>query len=178
MDRLSCWWICCHWLQHNPDSKVHGANMGPTWVLVAPDGPHVGPMKLAIREDVILTTFNAACDGKFINMTTFPLQCYFDNHQHHYDILIIIGGVKLGCLHYSDVIMGSIASQITSLTIVYSSIYSGADQRKHQSSASPALVRGIHRRPVNSPHRWPVMRKMFPFDDVIMYMTVQHLQRW
>ena len=35
---------------NNPDSKVHGANMGPTWVLSAPDGPHVGPMNLAIRE--------------------------------------------------------------------------------------------------------------------------------
>ena len=33
----------------SPDSKVHGANMGPTWVLSAPDGPHVGPMNLAIR---------------------------------------------------------------------------------------------------------------------------------
>ena len=43
-----------------------------------------------------------------------------------------------------------------------------ADQRKHQSSASLASVRGIHRRPVNSPHKWPVTRKMFPFDDVIM----------
>ena len=32
-----------------PDSKVHGANMGPTWVLLAPDGPHVGPMNFAIR---------------------------------------------------------------------------------------------------------------------------------
>ena len=44
----------------------------------------------------------------------------------------------------------------------------GADQRKHQSSASLALVRGIHRWPVNSPHKGPVTRKMFPFDDVIM----------
>ena len=35
-----------------PDSKVHGANMGPTWVLSAPDGPHVGPMNLAIREAI------------------------------------------------------------------------------------------------------------------------------
>ena len=33
-----------------PDSKVHGANMGPTRVLSSPDGPHVGPMNLAIRE--------------------------------------------------------------------------------------------------------------------------------
>ena len=37
-------------LQSNPDSKVHGANMGPTWVLSAPDGPHVGPMNLVTRE--------------------------------------------------------------------------------------------------------------------------------
>ena len=70
--------------------------------------------------------------------------------------------------HYSGVVMGAIASQITSLTIVYSTIYSDADQRKHQSSASLAFVRGIHRGPVNSPHKWPVTRKMFPFDDVIM----------
>ena len=64
--------------------------------------------------------------------------------------------------------MGPIASQITSLTIVYSTVYSDADQRKHQSSASLAFVRGIHRGPVNSPHKGPVTRKMFPFDDVIM----------
>ena len=71
-------------------------------------------------------------------------------------------------LHYSDVIMGAMASQITSLTIVYSTVCSGADQRKHQSSASLAFVRGIHRWPVNSPHKWPVTRKIFSFDDVIM----------
>ena len=64
--------------------------------------------------------------------------------------------------------MGLIASQITSLTIVYSTVYSDADHRKHQSSASLAFVRGIHRWPVNSLHKWPVTRKMFPFDDVIM----------
>ena len=69
--------------------------------------------------------------------------------------------------------MGAIASQITSLTIVYSIVYSDADQRKHQSSASLALVRGIHRGPVNSPHKWPVTRKMFPFDDVIMEIQRQ-----
>ena len=73
--------------------------------------------------------------------------------------------------HYGDVIMGAIASQITSLTIVYSTVYSDADQRKHQSAASLALVRGIHRGPVNSPHKWPVTRKMFPFDDFIMLGT-------
>ena len=70
--------------------------------------------------------------------------------------------------HHNEVIMNSMASQITSLTIVYSTVYSGADQRKHQSSASLAFVRGIHRWPVNSPHKGPVTRKMFPFYDVIM----------
>ena len=70
--------------------------------------------------------------------------------------------------HYNGVIMGTMASQITSLTLVYSTVYSGADQRKHQSSASLAFVRGIHRWPVNSLRKWPVTRKMFPFDDVIM----------
>ena len=73
--------------------------------------------------------------------------------------------------HYSDFIMTTIASQITSLMIVYSTVYSGADQSKHQSSASLAFVWGIHRGPVNSPHKWPVTRKMFPFDDVIMWLN-------
>ena len=64
-------------------------------------------------------------------------------------------------VRYSDVIIGAMASQITSLTIVYSTVYSGADQRKHQSSASLAFVRGIHRWPVNSPRKEPVTRKCF-----------------
>ena len=81
-----------------------------------------------------------------------------------YSVLLI----WTNCWHYSDVIMGSIASQITSLTIVYSSVYSGADRRKQQSSVSLGFVRGFHRRSVNSLHKGPVTRKMFPFDDVIM----------
>ena len=67
--------------------------------------------------------------------------------------------------HYNDVVMDS---QITSLTFAYWAVYSGAGQRKHQNSASLAFVRGIHRRPVNFPHKWPVTRKMFPFSDVII----------
>ena len=80
--------------------------------------------------------------------------------------------------HYGDVMMGAIASQITNLTIVCSTVYSDADQRKHQSSASLAFVRGIHRWPVNSPHKWPVTRKMFPFDDVIMLRWECFLYYW
>ena len=87
---------------------------------------------------------------------------------------VLPGGVYLMPFpHYIDVIMGLMASQITSLTIVYSTVYSGADQRKHQSSASLAFVRGIHWRPVNSQHKRPVTRKMFPFDDVIMQTAQQ-----
>ena len=74
--------------------------------------------------------------------------------------------------HYSDVIMGAMASLITSLASVYSTFHPGVDQRKHQSSAPLAFVRGIHRWSVNSPHKWPVTRKIFPFDDVIMLSAI------
>ena len=77
----------------------------------------------------------------------------------------VVGGYLAD--NYDDVIMGAMASQITSLTIVYSTFFSGADQRKHQSSASLAFGRGSHQGPVNSPHKWPVTRKILPFDDVI-----------
>ena len=72
-------------------------------------------------------------------------------------------------LHYNDVIMSAMASQITSLTIVYSAVYSGAHQEKLQSSASLVFVWRNQRWPVNSPLKEPVTRKMLQFDDVIMY---------
>ena len=62
--------------------------------------------------------------------------------------------------HYNDVTMTTMASQITSLTVVCSTVYSDADQRKHQCSASLVFVWGIHQGPVNSPHKWLVWRKM------------------
>ena len=64
--------------------------------------------------------------------------------------------------------MGAMASQITGISIVYSAVCSGADQRKHQSSALLAFMRGINQWPVNSPRKGPVTRKMFPFDYVVM----------
>ena len=79
------------------------------------------------------------------------------------EVSVTLASINVSC-HYDDVIMGAMASQITSLTIVYSIVYSGADQRKHESSASLAFVQGIHR----GPRKWPATRKMFPFDDVIM----------
>ena len=72
--------------------------------------------------------------------------------------------------HYSDIITSMMASQITNITIVHSTIYSGADQRKNESSPSLGFVRGIHRWPVNSPPKGPVMQKMFLFHDVIMFI--------
>ena len=81
-------------------------------------------------------------------------------------------------IHYRDVIMGTVASRITSLAIVYSTVYSDTDKRKHLSSASLAFVRGIHRGPVNYPHKWPVTRKMFPFDDVIMEWPISITFPW
>ena len=86
--------------------------------------------------------------------------------------------IKALWYHYDDVIMTMLASQITSLTVVYSIVYSGVNQRKHQSSASLAFVREIHRGPVNFPHKWPVTRKMFPFDDVIMTNISASVQLW
>ena len=66
--------------------------------------------------------------------------------------------------------MGAMVSQITGGSIVYSTVCSGANQRKHQGPASLAFVREIHRSPVNSPHKMTVTRKMFPFDDVAMFL--------
>ena len=69
----------------------------------------------------------------------------------------------------------NIAPDSNPVTSYHSTVHSSTDQRKHQSFASLAFVWGIHRWPVNSPHKWPVTRKMFPFDDVIM-CEVFHLR--
>ena len=74
--------------------------------------------------------------------------------------------------------MSTMASQITGISIVCSTVGSGADQRKYQNSASLAFVRGIHRSPVNFPYKRPVTRKMFPFDDDIMVSAVGNNHRW
>ena len=83
-------------------------------------------------------------------------------------ITLRLYSLVLSFTYYNDVIMGAIASQVISLTIVHSTVYSDADQRKHQSSTPLASVRRNHRGPVNSPHKWSITRKMFLFDDVIM----------
>ena len=90
---------------------------------------------------------------KWLKMGTY---CYIAKNNS-------VRKVITGLAHHSDVIMGAMASQMTSLSIVYSTVYTGADQRKHQGSASLAFVWGIHRWPVNSLHKGPVTRKIFPF---------------
>ena len=85
------------------------------------------------------------------------------NSQHH-GVPSTLATLGVMASHYNDVIMSAMASQITGVSSVCSSVGSGADQRKHQSSASLALVRGL----VNSPHKRPVTRKICPFDDVII----------
>ena len=75
---------------------------------------------------------------------------------------------KIKMHHCPDDMISTMASQIIDVTSVYSTVCSGADQGKYQSSASLAFVRGIHQWPVNSPHKGPVTQKMFPFDDVII----------
>ena len=66
-----------------------------------------------------------------------------------------------GCLHYSGVIMSAMAFQISRISIVYSTICSGAETSKLHVAG---VLRGIHQWPVNSLHKGPVTQKMFPFD--------------
>ena len=93
-----------------------------------------------------------------VNVGTLSEQ--FNVNLYHLNFLHYI-------LHYKY-IMSAIVSQITSLTIVNSTVYSGTDQRQPQSYASLGFVWGIHKWLVKSPHKGPVTRNMFPFDDVIM----------
>ena len=83
----------------------------------------------------------------------------------------------IGYMNYSDVIMTAMASQITSLAIVYSTVYSRGKSKRSSKLRVTGLCAGM----VNSPHKWPVTRKMFPFDDVIMddyKATDQISQTW
>ena len=108
---------------------------------------------IAIYDSVQTKQMLFICNG--LNILTDDIVVYLSHTRSYYD----------------DVIMGMMASLITSRTIVYSTVCSDANQRKHQSSAPLAFVRGIHRGPGNSPHKWPVTRKMSPFDDIIMEIS-------
>ena len=140
---------------HIAKLSVDGVHLAPAYIYYA---VNVDPIdnKQWMRWRHFVTT--RPCDG-FCHLPLSAIGMMTSGHGNDF------------CIHYSDVIMGTIASQIISLTTVYSTVYSDADQRKHQGSASLAFVRGIHRGPVNFPHKWPVTWEMFPFDDVIMLLT-------
>ena len=93
-------------------------------------------------------------------MVYYFVYCQFTSYNQTF-----INSVRLE--HYIDVIMTTMASQITSLTVLYSTVYSDADQRKHQSSASLAFVWKIHQDPGEFPAQMASYADMFPFDDVI-----------
>ena len=179
----SCWWlgtscqgICSHHVGARKWSELtgnqhpryqgswgpNGAHLGPVVPRWAPCWPHEpcyqGYWSLNTMADIFQRTFSNAFPWLTVSMTF--------QFKYHSCLFLLVQ-----LTHYSDVIMGAMASQITRLTIVYSTVYSGTDQRKHKSSASLAFMRGIHRGPVNSQHNWPVTRKMFPFDDVIMHIS-------
>ena len=75
-------------------------------------------------------------------------------------------------IHYSDAIINVKVSQMTGVSIVFSTVYLGTYQRKHHSSASLAFVRVIHWWPVDSPHKGSLKRKVFPFDYAIMQLMM------
>ena len=115
--------------------------------------PHKGQWRGALMFSLILAWTN----GWVNNRDAGDLRRY----RAHYDVTVM---ECIIIVHHS--VSCHVALNIDWYT-VYWTVCSGADQRKHQSSASLAFVRGIHRWPVNSPHKGPVTRKMFPFDDVI-----------
>ena len=138
--------------------------MGPTWGRQDPGGLHVGPKNLAIW-DTMHPRYMERGPWNIHSHDDDDVEDGDDDDNDDDDVWF---------WHNSDVIMGTMTSQITSL--VYSTVYSGADQRRQQSPASLVFVRGIHRWPVNFPHKGPVTRKMFPFDDVIMIFAVRVMQ--
>ena len=77
---------------------------------------------------------------------------------------------------YSNVIMSAMASEITGISIAYTTVCSGTDEKEYQSFTSLDFVRGIHWWHVNSLHKEPVTRKIFPFDDVIMQSPKWHFR--
>ena len=120
-------WLChCQWKHPNPDSKVHGANMGPTWVLSAPDGPHVGPVNLAIREAFEWSTLSSVKTRKAARLE-------WGVHQVHCDTVCggidksnnHISGWHLRCAFYTsnticnDEIKASLIHQINSRVTSY-----------------------------------------------------------
>ena len=114
-------------------------------------------------EDISILDINEFENDQFMMTATSPRVQWVNNMASLFFRLVLSS-----YQHYSEVIMSIMASQITGVLIVCTTICSGVDQRKHQSFTSLAFVSKIHRWLVNSPHKRPVMWEMFPFDDFIM----------
>ena len=130
---------------------------GPLWAEFAGEFPSQRP---------VTRNFDVFFDLRLNKRLSKPSRVEYNICVHIFNMIQHVMLTLINLYHYNDVIMGTIASQITSVSSVYSTVSTGTDQRKHPSSASLAFVRGIHRGPVNSPHKWPVTRKLFPFHDV------------
>ena len=146
-----------HYCDPNGDPTKDKSLIIPCWEVA-----NYGSLGIITREELSWDWWNSAI--KFITMSKSSIlelseRCLF---LYVWALLLHFNS------HYSDVIMSALTSQITSLRVFTKPFIQGADQRKHQSSSSLAFVRGIHRWPVTSPHKGPVTRKMFPFDDVIL----------
>ena len=161
--------MCANSVQHNNGSErtiIHRRDYRPPvsrWYKGRASTIHHGPVTHIRIGKLILY---------FVRLMSFCLCSIMTLTENSLAPCVTFPHIEVQANHYCDVVMGTMASKITSLMIVYSTVYSGTDQRKHQSSASLAFVGGIHRWPVNSLHKWPVTWKMIPFDDVIMMAVV------
>ena len=119
--------------------------------------------------------------GLYIDMWNDTLSLHGFMHRQFYNVNIqnVSRYVPpMRDIHYRGVIMSTMRAQITSLMLVYSTVYPGAGQRKHQSPALLAFVRGIHRWPGNFSCKGPVKRKIFQFDDVIICAPKLYVTTW
>ena len=170
--------VLAHWLTLGQHWYT---NVGPTWICPLGQCWHNGGIQSLAQRWPNVSMQSCANVGSTLAQLTNPcwpnvgVPTLAQHKSWRWAIVAMLAGLPGSQFntpedrsnHYSDVIMSAMASQITSLTIVYSTLYLGTDQRKHQSSASLAFVRGIHESLVNSPHKGPVTQKMFPFDDII-----------
>ena len=147
--------------QWRPDSMMYICTVRPQWVkrLKSYSCKSIAVWKLGIRhwkpKVVNVAIKLLSWQLSVLNEVGVYISNFTDRSEWHWFI------------HYRDVIMSAMASRITGVAMVCSTVCS--DQRNYQSSAFLAFVRRIHRWPVNSLHKGPVTRKMFPFDDAIMW---------
>ena len=108
------------------------------------DMERISDVQLRIYASVKLVIIATHGATSYVSIN-YHYYCNTRKYNNEYEKVMIKADISHADSHYADVIMTKMASQITSLTVVYSTVYSDADQIKHQSSASLAFVWGIHR---------------------------------